>query len=36
MSLMLVARIHWQAIKLALKRLPFFGKPAAPEKFITR
>ena len=36
LSLMLVARIHWQAIKLALKRLPFFGKPAAPEKFITR
>ena len=36
MSLMLVARIHWQALRLALKRVPFFGKPAAPEQLVTR
>ena len=36
MSLMLMARIHWQALRLALKRVPFFGKPAAPEQLVTR
>jgi DUF1365 family protein len=36
LSLMLLARIHWQALRLALKRVPFFGKPPPPEKFITR
>ena len=36
MSLMLVARIHWQALRLALKRVPFFGKPAAPDHLVTR
>lgn len=35
-SLMLIARIHWQALRLALKRVPFFGKPAAPEHLVTR
>ncbi len=35
-SLMLIARIHWQALKLWAKRVPFFGKPAAPEQFLTR
>jgi DUF1365 family protein len=35
-SLMLMARIHWQALRLALKRIPFFGKPAAPPQFLTR
>ena len=36
LSLMLVARIHWQALRLAIKRVPFFGKPPPPEKFVTR
>jgi DUF1365 family protein len=31
-----VARIHWQALRLALKRVPFFSKPAAPERFVSR
>ena len=35
-SLMLMARIHWQALRLWLKRTPFFGKPAAPTQFLTR
>ena len=31
-----VARIHWQALKLALKRVPFFAKPAPPREETTR
>ena len=31
-----VARIHWQAARLAAKRVPFFGKPAAPASFLSR
>lgn len=36
LTLMIVARIHWQALKLALKRVPFFSKPQPPERFVTR
>lgn len=36
MTLGVVARIHWQALRLWLKRVPFFSKPAAPERFVTR
>jgi DUF1365 family protein len=36
MTLGVVARIRWQAIKLLFKRVPFFRKPAAPSQFITR
>jgi DUF1365 family protein len=36
MTLGVVLRIHWQALKLALKRTPFFGKPAPPPTFISR
>lgn len=36
LTLMVVARIHWQALKLAFKRTPFFSKPAPPERFVTR
>jgi len=36
MSLGVVFRIHWQALQLAVKRVPFFRKPRAPEVFVTR
>lgn len=36
MTLGVIARIHWQALKLWSKRVPFFRKPAAPEAFVTR
>lgn len=36
MTLGVVLRIHWQALKLALKKTPFFGKPAPPPTFISR
>lgn len=36
MTVAVVARIHWQALRLAIKRVPFFSKPAPPEVLITR
>ena len=36
MTLGVIARIHWQALRLALKRVPFFSKPAPPDAFVTR
>ncbi|WP_457418624.1 DUF1365 domain-containing protein [Roseateles sp. P5_E7] len=36
LTLMVAARIHWQALKLAFKRVPFFSKPQPPERFVTR
>lgn len=36
MTLFVVARIHWQALRLAFKRVPFHRQPPAPERFITR
>ncbi len=36
MTLGVMARIHWQALKLFLKRAPFFGKPTPPTTFTTR
>lgn len=36
MSLGVVLHIHWHALRLVLKRVPFFHKPAAPARFVTR
>jgi len=36
MSLGVIARIHWQALKLAFKRVPFISKPEPPQSFLTR
>ena len=36
MTLAVIARIHWQALKLWLKRVPFVRKPKPPEIFVTR
>jgi DUF1365 family protein len=36
MTLGVVARIHLQALRLWLKRVPFHSKPAAPAAFTTR
>ncbi len=31
-----IARIHWQAVRLLLKRAPFFSKPAPPAVEVSR
>ncbi|PRD66923.1 DUF1365 domain-containing protein [Malikia granosa] len=36
MTLMIVWRIHWQALKLWVKRVRFHAKPAPPDRFLTR
>ena len=36
MTVGVIARIHWQALRLWLKRVPFFSKPAPPRAFTTR
>jgi DUF1365 family protein len=36
MTLGVIARIHWQAVRLWFKRVRFFHKPAAPDLFVTR
>ena len=35
-TLGVIVRIHWQAARLALKRVPFFAKPAPPATTLTR
>jgi DUF1365 family protein len=35
-TLGVVARIHWHAVRLWAKRVPFFGKPVAPDTRMTR
>ncbi|MCB2017491.1 MAG: DUF1365 domain-containing protein [Hydrogenophaga sp.] len=35
MTLGVIARIHWQALRLWLKHAPFFRQPAAPDDFVT-
>ena len=36
MTLGVILRIHWQALQLWLKRVPFVAKPAPPQAFISR
>jgi len=36
MTLGVVLRIHWQALRLWIKRVPFFAKPQAPQRFVSR
>lgn len=36
MTLGVIVKIHWQALKLWLRRVPFFPKPPAPANFTTR
>lgn len=36
MTLVVVLRIHWQAIKLFTRRVPFFKKPPLPTSLVTR
>jgi DUF1365 family protein len=36
MTLMVMARIHWQALQLWVKRVRFFTKPSPPTDFVTR
>ena len=36
MSIGVIVRIHWQAIKLWLKGVPFHSKPQPPEFEVTR
>ena len=36
MTFGVVVRIHWQALRLWLKRVPFHRKPAPPSQFVTR
>ena len=36
MTLAMIARIHWHALRLWLGRVPFHRKPEAPASFVTR
>jgi hypothetical protein len=36
LGLGVIARIHWQALRLWLRRVPYWRKPAPPELFVTR
>ncbi len=36
MTFGVVARIHWQALRLWIKRVPFHRKPDLPSQFVTR
>ena len=36
LTLGVMARIHWQAFRLWVKRVPFFHKPEPPQAFISR
>ena len=36
MTLGVIARIHWQALKLWCKRVPYIRKPQPPDSFVSR
>lgn len=36
MTVGVIARIHWQALRLLGKRVPFFSKPVPPGDYVTR
>jgi DUF1365 family protein len=36
MTLGVVLRIHWHALRLWLKHVPFVSKPAPPQAFVSR
>ncbi len=36
MTLGVILRIHWQALRLWLKHVPYFGKPAQPQALVSR
>ena len=36
MTAVIVARIHWHALKLWLKKIPFVAKPAPPTGEVSR
>jgi DUF1365 family protein len=36
MTLGVVVHIHTQALRLWLKKVPFFRKPAPPQSFVSR
>lgn len=36
MTLAVILRIHWQALRLAIKRVPFHSKPTAPPHLASR
>jgi len=36
MSFGVIARIHWQALRVWVKRVPYVKKPAPPDRFVTR
>ena len=36
MTMMVMGRIHWQALKIWLKRVAFVRKPPVPDHFVTR
>jgi DUF1365 family protein len=36
MTLGVIARIHWQALRLFIKRVPFFSKPLPPSSSLSR
>lgn len=36
MTFAVIARIHWQALQLWARRVPFFRKPELPSAFVTR
>lgn len=36
MTFSVIARIHWQALKLWIKRVPFFHKPTPPQQELSK